>query len=459
MTVRLRFAPSPTGFLHVGGARTALFNYFYAKHHGGKFILRIEDTDTERNKPEFEEEILRSMKWLGLNWDEGPFYQTKRFDVYRSYVQKLLDGGKAYRCFCTAAEIDVMRAEATAAGKKPQYNRKCRERKDEGAGPFVIRFKTPLSGEVIIQDGIKGEVRFANQECDDFVILRSNNTPIYNLTVVVDDIDMKITDVIRAEEHLNNTPKQFLLMEALGFTPPRYAHVPLVLAPDKTKLSKRHGAVAVSQFCEEGYLPEAMVSYLSRLGWSHGDQETFTFDELIKFFDLANCGTSGSVFDRAKLDWVNAHFIKQKSPQEIGKLVMELYKVDLGPMLATASGAKLMKALTERAIRLKDFVNGTHWYFTDQIEKDPHLVETVLKVANPEAMPALATAIEGLGDADWTSEKIGSLFKETATKLGLKMPDLAKPARVLLTGPLASPDIGLVVEVLGKERALKRLRS
>ena len=459
MTTRVRFAPSPTGFLHVGGARTALFNYFYAKHYGGQFILRIEDTDTERNKPEFENEILESLKWLGLQWDEGPHYQSQRFDLYRSYVQKLLDAGKAYRCDCSAEEIDAMRAAATAKGQKPQYNRKCRERKDAPTGPSVVRFKTPLSGEVLINDGIKGPVRFANEECDDFVILRSNSTPMYNFTVVVDDIDMKITDVIRAEEHLNNTPKQFLLMEALGFTPPRYAHVPLILAPDKTKLSKRHGAVAVTQYRDEGYLAEAMLSYLARLGWGHGNQETFNYDELVKLFDLSGCGSSGSVFDRTKLDWVNSQFIKAKPLAEIISQVKGLYQVDLAPLAATVSGEKLMEALTERALRLKDFVSGTAWFFTDCVEKDPQSVESVLKVAKPEAMPALASALEALPDSDWISDKIGALFKETATKIGAKMPDIAKPARVLLTGSLASPDIGLVVEVLGRERALQRLRS
>lgn len=457
MTVRLRFAPSPTGFLHVGGARSALFNYLYAQRFGGKFILRIEDTDTERNKPEFEKEILESMQWLGLSWDEGPFYQSQRFDLYRGYVQKLIDAGKAYRCDCTAEELEAMRELATKEGRKPMYDRRNRERNVSPDKPHVVRFKTPLDGSVVIDDLIKGRVEYANVEMDDFVILRTNNTPIYNLTVVVDDIDMKITHVIRGEEHLNNTPKQMLIMEALGWTPPRYAHVPLILAPDKTKLSKRHGAVAVTNYREEGYLPEAMVSYLARLGWSHGDQELFTQDEMKKLFDLDGCGKSGSVFDRSKLDWVNAQFLKKKTALELVNEIQKVYGVDLSPVLATPAGAKLFTALTERAVRLGDLLAGTQFLLDKELIFDVPSVETVLKPAKPEAMPALRELLSALSESDWTAEKISPLFKEAAAKIGGKMPDVAKPARVLLTGHANSPDIGLVTEALGKARTLQRL--
>lgn len=457
MSIRVRFAPSPTGYLHVGGARTALFNFLLAKAKGGTFVLRIEDTDTERNRPEFVEGLLDGMRWLGLSWDEGPFFQSERFDIYRGYVQQLLERNEAYRCYCTPAEVDAMRAEAQAKGQKPMYNRKCRDLKTPQDKPFVIRFKTPLSGEVLIKDGIKGDVRFDVKEIDDFVILRTNNTPIYNLTVIVDDIDMKITHVVRAEEHLNNTPKQFLLMKALGWTPPQYAHVPLILAPDKTKLSKRHGAVSVTQYRDEGYLREAMMSYLARLGWGHGDQELFTEEELKKFFDLSGCGTAGSVFDRTKLDWVNAQFIKQMVPEELVKRIREVFKVDLSALLSSASGQKLFKALSERAVRLDDFIKGSQWFLSDDFPKDATSVETILKSANPQGLAKLQDCLGQI--ADWKAEHIGPKFKEAALAVGLKMPDVAKPARLLLTGTLASPDIGLVCEVLGKEKTLQRLKQ
>ena len=455
---KVRFAPSPTGFLHVGGARTALFNYFLSRKNGGQFVLRIEDTDTERNKPEYEQEILQSMKWLGLSWDEGPFYQSQRFDAYRAFVNKLVERQEAYRCYCTSEEVEAMRVKATSEGKKPQYDRRCRDLKETKPAPFCVRFKAPLTGEVLIPDLIKGEVRVNCEEIDDFVILRTNNTPTYNFTVVVDDVEMGITHVVRGEEHLNNTPKQMLLIKALGERVPLYAHVPLILAPDRTKLSKRHGAAGVTEFKREGYLREAMVNYLVRLGWSHGDQETFTPDELSKIFDLTGCGSSGSIFDRAKLDWYNAHYIKHKSPAELVSLVKEQLNEDLSSLLKTPSGEKLLLALRERAVRLTDFVLQTRWFFKDSIAFDPTSVETVLKVARPGAIDALIEALGQLSDVDFVSEKIGPLFKETAAKIGAKMPDLAKPARVLLTGSLASPDIGLVVEALGKKRALERLK-
>lgn len=458
MTIRLRFAPSPTGYLHVGGARSALFNYLYAQKLGGKFILRIEDTDTERNKKEFETEILESMTWLGLKWDVGPFYQSQRFDLYRSYVHKLVETGHAYRCYCSSQEIDAMRAKATAEGRKPMYDRRCRDRQTAGEGPSVVRFKTPLTGSVVIDDLIKGRVEYQNEECDDFVILRSNDTPIYNLTVVVDDIDMKISHVIRGEEHLNNTPKQMLIMQALGWQPPKYAHVPLILAPDKTKLSKRHGAVAVTNYREEGYLREALVSYLARLGWSHGDQELFEMSELKQLFDLSGCGASGSVFDRSKLDWVNAQFIKKKSPEEILAEVKQIYKVDLSELLKSDAGRKLYAALCERAVRLSDFVAGAR-FLNEKVEMDTESVNTVLKTAKADAISTLQTLLAGLSDENWKAEQISPLFKEAAAKIGGKMPDVAKPARVLLTGHAVSPDIGLIVEVLGKKRVMERLAA
>jgi glutamyl-tRNA synthetase len=369
----------------------------------------------------------------------------------------MLASGHAYRCYCTEAEVQAMREKATAEGRKPMYDRRCRNLTEVKNAPFVVRFKTPLEGEVVIEDLIKGAVRVDVKEIDDFIILRTNNTPTYNFTVVVDDVDMKITHVIRAEEHLNNTPKQMLLIQALGLPVPRYGHLPLVLAPDKTKLSKRHGAVGVTEYRREGYLSEAMVNYLIRLGWSHGDQEIFSYTELVEKFDLDGIGSSGSVFDRAKLDWYNAHYIKQKAPADLVRMIHEIYNVDLSSLLDSPSGEKLFRALTERAVKLTDFVHGTTWLLKDQVEIDSHSRETVLKTTKPQAIAGLREALGALPDAEFKSERIGPLFKETATKLGLKMPDVAKPARLLLTGTLASPDIGLVVESLGKARVLERL--
>ena len=469
--VRVRFAPSPTGLLHVGGARTAIFNYFYAKRFGGKFILRIEDTDTERSKKEWEEEILTSMKWLGLNWDEGPFYQTARFDIYRDYVQQLIKRGQAYRCTCTTDEVDAMRKRAESEGRKPMYDRSCREKNigegsvaDDGTlrtsdgKPFVVRFKTPLHGETVVTDLIHGEVRFNNEEFDDYILLRSNNTPTYNFTVVVDDIDMKISHVVRGDDHLNNTPKQILIMQALGWDPPAFAHVPMILAPDKTKLSKRHGAVAVSQYREEGYLPQAFVNALVRLGWAHGDQEIFSAEELTQSFSLEGCGKSGSVFDRSKLDSLNAHYIKQMDIQALAELVKKNHGFDMTGLLGSEGGKKLLTAVKDRAVRLTDFASLTGWYFNEAFARDAASVEAV-KVVKPGAIEALKAELEALTDADFKSENIGPAFKNAAAKIGGKMPDVAKPARVLLTGTLQSPDIGIVVESLGKKRTLERLSA
>jgi len=461
--IRTRFAPSPTGFLHVGGARTALFSYFYARAKGGKFILRIEDTDLERNKPEFEKEILESMKWLGMKWDEGPFYQTQRFDRYRELALRMLEEGTAYKCYCTAAELDEQRKRAEAAGKKPKYDGTWRPLPGKtlppppAGAPFVIRVKAPLEGEVVVNDAILGRVAFPAAELDDFILARSSGAPTYNFTVVVDDIDMRISHVVRAQEHLNNTPKQIIIMQALGWTPPIYAHVPLVLASDKSKLSKRHGAVAVTNYREEGYLEAAMVNYLARLGWAHGDQEIFSMEELCRVFDLGGCGNSGAVFDRAKLDWYNAHYIKACTQDEIIRRVKDLYAVDFSPLLSHSSGQRLLAALTERAVHLKDFVTGAQWYLHENPAQDAAAVETVLKPAKKELLRALSAKLEATGDADWKADKLGALVKQVATENGAKMPELGKPVRVLLTGGLNGPDLGLIAEVLGKARTLARL--
>lgn len=443
--------------LHVGGARTAIFNYFYSRANGGRFILRIEDTDTERSKQEYTDEILDSMKWLGLAWDAEPIYQTQRFDLYRSYVKKMIADGTAYKCWATAEEIEEMRQKAQAEGKKPMYDRRFRDFKGtEPSGPFVVRFKTPLTGTTVVKDLIKGDVTFANEEIDDFVILRSNDAPTYNFTVVVDDVEMGITQVIRGDDHLNNTPKQILLMQALGMKVPQYAHVPMILGPDKQKLSKRHGAVAVTNYREEGYLPEAMLNALVRLGWAKGDQEIFSKEELAKIFSLDGCGSSPSVFDRAKLDHLNNHYIRQKSLEDLAALLRSTYALDLSKLLETESSRKLFEALRERAIRMTDFKALSGWYVSDEFTRDEASAKE-LETASKEALAALASKWEALGE--FSGAKAFEALKETATSLKLKIPQIAKPVRVLLTGTVASPDLGIVLEALGKERALKRLRS
>ncbi len=461
---KLRFAPSPTGFLHVGGARTALFNYLLTKSVGGQFVLRIEDTDTERNRPEFEEEILKSLQWLGIQWDEGPFYQSKRFDAYRKFISDLVAKGSAYRCYCTETEVDEMRKKAESLGQKPMYDRRCRNLKSgERTGPFCVRIKSPLEGEILIDDAIKGEVRVAASELDDFVILRTNDTPTYNLTVVVDDFEMGITHVVRGEEHLNNTPKQLILFRAAGFTPPQYAHIPLILAPDKTKLSKRHGAVAVSQFKEEGYLAEALVNYLAKLGWSHGNDEIFTAQELIKIFSMEGFGKSGSVFDKTKLDWFNAHYLKKLSVSELCLKVKEITKVDLTALTQKPGGQKLLEAVRDRAHRINEIPPQLSWALLADGQmptRDPEAEKTILSVANKDfILKFLYKLTELEKSGKWNSVEIAASIKIHCQEFNLKMPDLAKPLRVLLTGSPMSPDISLVLEVLGLRAIRERISN
>jgi glutamyl-tRNA synthetase len=460
-TPKFRFAPSPTGFLHVGGARTALFNYLLARKSGGKFVLRIEDTDTERNKPEFEAEILKSMKWLGLSWDEGPHYQSKRFDSYRKYANQLVEKNKAYRCFCSESEVEEMRKVAEAQGRKPMYDRRCRDLPalPNETRPYCVRIKSPLSGDIVVNDAIKGEVRVQATELDDFVILRTNNTPTYNFTVVVDDVEMGITQVLRGEEHLNNTPKQLVLFEAMGFKPPGFAHVPLILAPDKTKLSKRHGAVAVSHYKDLGYLSEALVNYLAKLGWSQGDRELYSLEELIQNFSMEGLGTSGSVFDVTKLSWFNAQYLHKMPLPEIGARLSEISDVPFMELLKSESSKKLVEALVARAHTLRDIESQLNWYLSDNFKIEETLIETVLKPSNKDLLKKFATEKLPLLESQnlWNSEKLSATLKDTCKEWQIKMPDLAKPLRVALTGNLQSPDMGLVMEVLGLSKIQNRV--
>ena len=442
----------------MGGARTAIFSYLFARRHGGKFILRIEDTDTERSKKEFEAEILDSMAWLGLDWDADPIYQTQRFDIYREYAQKLLKEGKAYKCWATAEEIDQMREKAKAADEKPMYDRRYREfTGTEPEGEYVIRFKTPLDGETILKDLVKGEIRFQNKEIDDFVILRSNNAPTYNFTVVIDDCEMKVSHVIRGDDHVNNTPKQILMMQALGFELPEFAHVPMILGADKTKLSKRHGAVAVSQYRDQGFLPVAMLNALLRLGWSHGDQEVFSKEEMISLFDLKGCGKSPSVFDVAKLDHLNNEHMKRMDRKELVALLKDTYDTDLASMLETEGGGKLFDALVERAVRLTDFKEASSWFFDSTFVRDQETVEKTVGACPTTALEKLGAKWAAL--SDYSGASAFGCIKEVATEEGLKIPVIAKAVRVLLTGTMASPDMGIVLEGLGQARSIARLSS
>lgn len=453
--VRVRFAPSPTGNLHVGGARTALFNYYFARRNQGTFILRVEDTDAERNKKEYEEEIIASMAWLGMTVDEGPYYQSQRNELYEAAVKQLLDRGKAYKCYCTTEELDQMREELRAAGKKPMYNRKCRDLSETKEKPYVIRFKVPVEGETVLNDLIKGEMTFAHKELDDFVIARSNGRATYQLTVVVDDKEMKITHVLRGDDHLNNTVKQMLLMQALGGELPNYAHVPMILGPDKKKLSKRHGAQAVSEYRTMGYLPEAIRNGLIRLGWSHGDQEFFEDDDLKNIFSLEECGVSPSVFDLQKIDFFNKHYIQLKSNDELFALINDFSKVDLKSLLNTKDSLELFEEIKSRAVRLGDFVEQLQWYLFEEIKYDEKNQRKISKKFKADKFSSFIETLSKLDAFDQNS--IDSCLQDELQRLEVGMGDIGKPARMLLTGSLGGPSLSLVMATLGKEKCLKRL--
>jgi glutamyl-tRNA synthetase len=457
-TVRARFAPSPTGFLHIGGARTALFNYLFARHSGGVFVLRVEDTDRERSTSESMDAILESLRWLGLDWDEGPFFQSQRGDLYRAHAERLLASGHAYRCSCTADELEQQRQAAQAAGRKPMYDRRCRQRggAPPAGAPFTIRFKTPLVGETVVPDAIRGNVVFSNEEIDDLIIVRSDGSPTYNFSVVVDDADMRITHNIRGEDHLPNTPKQVLMYQALGYAPPLFAHLPLVLGLDRARLSKRHGATSVLSYRDAGYLPQALNNYLVRLGWSHGDQEIFSHAELIESFSLDALGSSPGVFNPEKLEWVNAQHLKRTPVAEVARLVK--------PFIAargwTVPGddawlERMVATLQERAKTLVELVDLAAYYFVDQIAIDPAAAAKHLSTANPGAIRDLRTTLAAL--PTWTSASIQHAFESVRTRYELSLGALAQPVRVALTGGTVSPGIFEVAEVIGRERVLARL--
>ena len=456
MTVRTRFAPSPTGYLHIGGARTALFCWLYSRHHGGTFILRVEDTDRERSTEEAVQAILDGMAWLDLKADEGPFYQTQRFDRYREVAQQLLKDGNAYHCYCSKDELDAMRAEQMARKEKPRYDGRCRNRKEPVPGVTpVIRFKNPQEGQTVVDDAVKGRVVFDNHELDDLIIVRSDGNPTYNFCVVVDDMDMRITHVIRGDDHLNNTPRQLNILKALGFTPPQYAHLPMILGPDGTKLSKRHGAVSVMQYREDGFLPEAVLNYLVRLGWSHGDQEIFSREEMTQLFDIKDVNASASAINPQKLLWLNQHYIKTGDLKRLGeelKWHLERIGVDIskGPSLEG-----LVKAHQERAKTFKEMAEGARFFFEDVKGYDP---QAAAKNLTPDVLPALMTLRERLvAMPEWTAPALHDVLNATAEGLGLKLGKLAQPLRVAVSGAGVSPPIDATLELLGRETTLQRL--
>ena len=456
--LRVRFAPSPTGYLHVGGARTALFNWLLAKNKGGTFILRIEDTDVERSTKESVDAILEGMKWLGLEWDEGPFYQSDSFPLYKEYVQKLLDAGKAYKCCCTAEELDAKRNLAMQEGRKPKYDGTCRERDSLPEGqPYVVRFRAPQGGVTAFDDLIKGTITFPNEELDDLIIQRTDGTPTYNFCVVIDDATMRITTVIRGDDHVNNTPRQIQLYEALGFPVPQFAHVPMILGADKARLSKRHGATSVIAYRDMGYLPEALINYLVRLGWSNGDDEIFSKDEMIQKFDINNVGRSASVFNTEKLNWLNAHYIKNCDPERLAGLLLPHLSARA---VTTLNGPDLMAVvmtLQERAQTLEEMAERAVFYYNAPDSYD----EIALAKFDKEQLLAVFTAVtEKLSTAPTDDvATVDALFKEICTENLWKMGQVGQPVRIALSGGTQAPGIGEIVVTLGVEETIRRIQK
>ncbi len=457
MEIRTRFAPSPTGYLHIGGARTALFNWLFARQHKGKIILRIEDTDVARSTEESVQAILDGMQWLGLNWDEGPYFQSKRFDIYRKHAYKLIEMDKAYKCFCTPEELEQRRKDALAQGRPPKYDGRCKNKKDEPDKTFAIRFKAP-PGTTLVKDIVKGNIAFDNNEIEDLIILRSDGTPTYNLCVVVDDATMGITHVIRGDDHLNNTPKQMFLYEAFGYLLPLFAHLPMILGSDKARLSKRHGATSVMAYKEMGYLPHALVNYLARLGWSYKDQEIFTIEELTKAFSLEDVGKSSGVFNPEKLLWLNHHYIKEAKPDDIAKLVTPFLTAkgyDVGAH-GRAPLPNIIKTVQERSKTFVEMADAAEFYFKEDIVYEEKAAQ---KFLTQDMTPMFETLISGLESlSDFTNETIEAIFNNIINERGIKLGKIAQPARVALTGGTVSPGIFEVIENLGREKTVARLK-
>ena len=458
MTVRTRFAPSPTGYLHIGGARTALFSWLYARKNAGTFILRIEDTDRERSTQASVDAILEGMAWLELNYDEGPFYQTQRFDRYAEVIQQLLDSGYAYRCYCSKDELEQMREQQMARKEKPRYDGYWRERQHEtppaGVEP-VIRFKNPQAGVVEFDDMVRGKITVSNAELDDLIIARSDGTPTYNFTVVVDDIDMNVTHVIRGDDHINNTPRQINIMQALGFTPPCYAHVPMILGADGQRLSKRHGAVSVMQYRDEGYLPEALLNYLVRLGWSYGDQEIFSRAEMVEYFNLESINRAPAAFSPEKLLWLNQHYLKTLPVETIEQqLIWHLQQQQLditnGPALAD-----VINAQRERAKTLVEMVAISRYFYEDVNHYDEAAVQKQFKADTAETLRVVKDQLATIDD--WQGTAIHHAINQACEQLGVKLGKVGPALRIAVTGGTSSPSLDVTLELIGKARSLQRI--
>jgi glutamyl-tRNA synthetase len=455
MAVRTRFAPSPTGYLHIGGARTALFSWAYARHHGGAFILRIEDTDLERSTQESVNAILDGLKWLGIDWDEGPFFQMQRLERYRELAEQLIAAGHAYRCWATREELETLRAQQRARGEKPRYDGRWRPERAKGKTPPkdqppVIRFRTPEEGEVGWTDLVKGPITFPNAELDDLVLLRADGVPTYNFGVVVDDLDMEISHVIRGDDHVNNTPRQIHIFNALNKTLPYFAHVPMILGADGERLSKRHGAVSVMQYRDEGYLPEALVNYLARLGWSHGDEEIFSREDFVKWFDLEHVSRSPAQFNPEKLAWINQQYLKSAPDDRLAALVEpELRKRGAQPGAGPALD-RVIHLVKERANSLQQLADEAMLFYVFPLEA-PRMV------LGEEGRKALRTLKARLVSVPWERGAINEAIKDVVKSNGLKMPQVAMPLRHIVTGRSQTPSIDAVLELLGRDLVLTRL--
>lgn len=457
MMVRTRFAPSPTGYLHIGGARTALFSWAYARRHGGKFILRIEDTDQERSTQQSTQAILDGMAWLGLDYDEGPFYQMQRLDRYHEVAEQLLQANQAYYCYATKEELDEMRERQLAAGLKPRYDGRWRDSKQTppaGVKP-VIRFRNPLEGHVVFNDQIKGRIVVANNELDDLVLLRSDGIPTYNFSVVLDDLDMNISHVIRGDDHVNNTPRQINILKALDAALPEYAHVPMILGANGERLSKRHGAVSVTQYRDDGYLPEALLNYLARLGWSHGDEEIFSREQLIEWFDLSSISRSPAKFNPEKLHWINQQYLKEADNTRLAELIIPFLEKD-GCHVAGGANLELVVALLKERVNTIEELADAAVYFYRPLEPADELK---IQYFNTETKPILVSLIEKFNHIEWTRESIHHEIKTTAKHHDVKLPKIAMPLRVMVTGEIHTPSIDAVLELLGREETLARMNS
>lgn len=455
MTVRTRFAPSPTGYLHVGGARTALFSWLFARKHGGAFVLRIEDTDLERSTAESVNAILEGMTWLGLEYDEGPLYQTDRFERYNEVIDQLMSQGLAYRCDCSRERLDTLRDDAMKRKEKPRYDGHCRHREVDPSDPHVIRFKNPDDGLVVVDDMVRGRVVFSNNELDDLIIRRTDGSPTYNLTVVVDDSDMGITHVIRGDDHLNNTPRQINILQALGLDVPRYAHLPMILGDDGARLSKRHGAVSVMQYMEDGYLPEALLNYLVRLGWSHGDQEIFSADEMIQLFDIEDVNKAASSFNTDKLTWLNQQYIMAADPRHIAHLISpHMGRRDIDP----TEGPDIVGVVTvqqERSSTLEEMADISEFFYRDFDDFDPQAAKKNLRPVSRQPLEAMRDKLATL--EEWEPDVLHKAVTDIALSLDVKMGKVAQPLRVAISGRAASPGIDVTLYLVGKDATLRRI--